>query len=69
MEQSEFIVGYSRAFTKWWLRTRVVTPAKQDAESGLWHAMHEIYVPWWAWPLELAHRAIFGRTILTKPGL
>lgn len=21
----------------------------------------EVYVPWWAWPLEMAHRAIFGR--------
>jgi hypothetical protein len=30
------------------------------------NALVEVYVPWWAWPLELIHRAIFGRVILSN---
>ena len=26
----------------------------------------ELYVPWWAWPLELAHRAVFGPVSLSN---
>lgn len=26
--------------------------------------VHELYVPWWAWPFELIHRAIFGQVKL-----
>jgi hypothetical protein len=44
---------------RWWLRTRHVTPVYF---GGQWSACQELYVPWWAWPFELAHRAVFGRS-------
>lgn len=45
---------------KWWLHTRDVKG--QIAAPGVdLPPCIEFYVPWWAWPLELAHRMIFGR--------
>ena len=44
---------------RWWLNTRGCPPVKYpDGTTG---ASAEIYVPFWAWPLEALHRAVFGR--------
>ena len=48
---------------RWWMRTRPVRNAVQIDGQGL-PPVRELYVPWWAWPLELLHRAIFGRAKL-----
>ena len=44
---------------RWWLATRPV----HDADMPV----VEFYVPWWAWPLELCHRAIFGVDRIRNP--
>jgi len=45
---------------RWWLRTR---PCKKAVQLNNYiPACVEFYVPWWAWPLELTHRLIFGTT-------
>ena len=50
---------------RWWLRTRNCKLGIQmNPEDGM-PACIEFYVPWWAWPLELIHRAIFGYPKLT----
>jgi len=47
--------------TKWWAKTRPCKKAVQlNVNEGI-PACIEFYVPWWAWPLEMLHRAIFGR--------
>ena len=48
---------------RFWLKTRPCKDAVQVGDSGL-PACHEFYVPWYAWPLELAYRAIFGKAVL-----
>ena len=50
--------------SRWWLRTRHIAPVLHA--DGQWGASQELYVPFWAWPLELAHRALFGRAILVE---
>jgi hypothetical protein len=44
---------------KWWMRSREI-----DAVDGF--RRYEMYSPWWAWPLELIHRIVFGYTRLSK---
>ena len=41
-----------KLFCKWWLKTR---PCKNTVQTCI-----EFYVPFWAWPFELLHRAFFG---------
>jgi len=53
-----------RIFCRWWLRTRPVMNVKPSPFGQ--HAVREFFVPWWAWPLELLHRGIFGHTKLLK---
>jgi len=48
---------------RWWVRTRPCKNAVQVGDSRL-PACHEFCVPWYAWPLELAYRAIFGKAVL-----
>lgn len=48
---------------KWWKRARPSTRGIQ-LNNGAPPCI-ELYVPWWAWPLELVHRAIFGNPKLT----
>lgn len=51
---------------RWWLKTRPCKLGTQlNAGQGLPPCI-EFYVPAWAWPLELLHWAIFGRTSLNK---
>lgn len=59
-EAREWVAMRSRHpwLCRWWLRTR---KAGFTADGG---PVHEFYVPWWGWPLELLHRAIFGHARL-----
>lgn len=50
--------------SKWWMRMEVLEQY-YDAK-GAEHGTLRFYVPWWAWPLELFHRAIFGYPKLEK---
>lgn len=47
---------------KWWMRMREIESVQTP--QG-WTGCAEFYVPWWAWPFELAYRAIFGNARLT----
>lgn len=42
---------------RWWMRVRRTVSVKTP--EG-WTASAELYVPFWAWPLELVHRWMFG---------
>ena len=58
--EKEYAVGTVRhpLLCRWWQRVREVEPIRYaDGSIG---ACHELYVPWWSWPLELLHRFIFG---------
>ena len=59
---TEFTTGTCRPrpLTRWWLRTRFIEVITYD--NGLIGAPMELYVPFWAWPLELLHRVVFGST-------
>ncbi len=59
--QELFVVGKSRhpLLCRWWLRTRKIKP---EPRGGM--PVFEFYTPWWAWPLELLHRLVFGRARL-----
>lgn len=68
---NDYVIGRSRHpwLCRWWVRTRPVKPDKfhramcRLTSSGA-RAPVEFYVPWWGWPLELLHRAVFGRAII-----
>ena len=57
MSQMKSCRGRHPLLCKWWMR---VEPLKFEPSSRL-QSGARFYVPWWAWPLELVHRAIFGR--------
>jgi len=63
----EYKIGQQDPWYKrrWWLRVRTIEE-RIDEINHLWHACAELYVPWWAWPLELLHRMIFGKIVLEK---
>lgn len=48
---------------RWWVKIRECKDAVQIDDSGI-PACHEFYVPWYAWPLELIYRAVFGKVEL-----
>jgi len=50
-------IGRPWYFCKWWLKCETY-PLDKDPD-GFTHGA-KIYVPWWAWPLELLHRLVFG---------
>lgn len=54
----EYKIGKSRhkLLCRWWLKTK--TCCNSD--------IIEFYVPWYAWPIELFHRLIFGYHKLEK---
>ncbi len=64
MEKIEYQIGKSRPkwLCRWWLRMRDCRRATLigEPQPGVL-PVQEFYVPWWAWPLELLHRIIFGR--------
>lgn len=63
--KTKYTIGKSlpRPLCKWWLRTR---DCKGQIPTDGWiHPAIEFYVPFWAWPLELLHRAFFGNPKLT----
>jgi len=65
-EENGYMLGTSLSLPKylcrWWLRTRPCKNAVQiNAGQGI-PASVEFYVPFWAWPFEILHRAIFGST-------
>jgi len=64
---NECRLGNSRPrwLCRWWLRTREGQPiAGKNPCREI--STCEFYVPWWGWPLELLHRAIFGYAKLEK---
>ena len=52
-----------KPLTRWWIKTRPCKNAVQIGPKGM-PACIEFYVPLWAWPFELLHRVVFGRTVL-----
>lgn len=52
-EREKFTVANNKFLCRWWLKTR-------DCKD--FPNLIELYVPWWAWPLEIFHRLIFGST-------
>jgi hypothetical protein len=54
---------YQRRF---WIKIRKTGDVLNVSDTELKHAIHEFYVPWWAWPLELLHRIIYGKTTLVN---
>lgn len=47
---------------RWWTRTKLAYEPEGCPEyPKLPEAVYEFYIPWWGWPFELVHRAIFGR--------
>ena len=46
---------------KWWMRTRPCVASITSEGIG---GASEFYCPLWAWPLDLMHAALFGRTTL-----
>lgn len=57
--ENEYIVGAARhkALCRWWIKSRPVKSANGSAAA-------ELYVPFWALPLELLHRAVFGKATI-----
>lgn len=64
MMQSEYKIGIAKhiMLQRWWLRTRECESIVYD--DGSIGASAEFYIPIWAWPFELVHRAIFGKAVL-----
>jgi hypothetical protein len=54
----EYGMGRTRhpILCRWWLKTRPIRVPEYRSDDKVL----EFYVPWWAWPLELLHRIIFG---------
>lgn len=67
-EQMTTAVGRPLPLCRWWLRTRPLRNAVQIGPAGI-PAVVEFYVPFWAWPFELLHRLIFGRSTLAAASL
>ena len=67
MNQNNYVELKSlpKPLTRWWLRTRLCKNGIQLGPEGM-PACMEFYVPWWAWPLELTHRLIFGRAVIEE---
>jgi hypothetical protein len=67
MPKIEYVIGKSRPIylCRWWLKMRECKRATLigNPQPGVL-PVQEFYVPWWAWPLELLHRIIFGRAKL-----
>jgi hypothetical protein len=65
--RNKVAVGRHPILCRWWLRGRVVIDPRVNA-SGPYptKAFVELYVPWYAWPLELLHRIVFGSTKIGK---
>jgi hypothetical protein len=70
-------MGYPWYFCKWWRRIRkcdeyslpLETSVKiinKEGERIFKMDVMEFYTPWWAWPFELLHRAIFGNSKFIK---
>ena len=53
--------GRHRVLSRWWLKTRATKTGVQ-LNNGEMPACVELYVPFWAWPLEILHRLVFGST-------
>lgn len=58
--KTEYTFGRSRhpALCRWWLSARKV-PKHPIEPAGM--PCFKLVVPFWAWPLELLHRAVFGK--------
>ena len=66
MEDRKLGTGRPRWLCRWWLLTRPCARGEQLDSCGAFSPSIEFFVPWWAWPLELLHRAIFGSTRLSR---
>lgn len=60
MSEMKVGYGYPRILCKWWLRAEKIREIQPLTPDGLRCAEWRMVVPWWAWPLELVHRAVFG---------
>jgi hypothetical protein len=54
-----------KPLTRWWVKTRPCKNAVQLGPKGM-PACVEFYVPWYAWPLELMHHAVFGKAVMEE---
>jgi hypothetical protein len=57
-------IGLSTPLTRWWLKSRPCELGEQT-EPRILEPCVEFYVPLWAWPFELLHRLIFGKSKLS----
>ncbi len=80
MTSDELIVVKSlpRPLCRWWLRTRPTKDAIQlpngtygsgNTQVTVTGPVIEFYVPWWAWPMELLHRLVFGYKVIERKGI
>ena len=56
--------GEPRWRSRWWLRSR--TAGLVQLANGQSAVVHELYVPWWAKPLDFAHGIVFGAVVIDK---
>jgi hypothetical protein len=52
-------ISYPWYRQRWWLRSREIR-RNPDPKPGEWIALGELYVPWWAKPLDRIHTLVFG---------
>jgi len=73
-KQMKVGISLPKILCRWWLRIRPCKNGVQLSGADIrcdgitiiqMPACIESYVPWWAWPLELIHRSIFGHAKLT----
>ncbi len=59
----KYSIGQSRhpILCRWWVKTKECEATTPE------EAVHELYVPFWAWPFEWLHRLVFGRATLEQP--
>lgn len=65
-KKEEYVLrtGLPVPLTRWWLKSRPCKLGKQ-MDPHIMEPCIEFYVPLWAWPFELLHRLIFGKTSLS----
>jgi hypothetical protein len=64
----EYKIGRQRPLPlcRWWLKLRPHKRGTYLGHCGANGPIMEFYVPWWAWPLELLHRLVFGYAKITS---
>lgn len=57
---SKYGISRHKLLSRWWLKTREVKDIAVPLTSLNYPI--EFYIPFWAWPLEILYRLIFGAT-------